>query len=149
MDDLVVAAFSCFVTRERAVLEQLVAPLPPLPALCAHIAHMLETSGPASRIWMSAWVAAPRRLELAAEIDRQMIADLDLLSGLLASGVTAGAFSLADPRASAFRILVLLDGILVQVSMRAEKTYGDVDSLIWDTVEREVGLRAGTLRPRE
>jgi hypothetical protein len=148
MDDLVVAAFSHFVTQERAALEQLIAPLPPLPALCAHIARTLEASGLASRIWMSAWVAAPRRPELAIEIDRQMLADLDMLSDLLARGVATGAFSLADPRASAFRILVLLDGILVQVSMRAEKTYGDVDSLIWDTVEREVGLRPGTLRPR-
>jgi hypothetical protein len=30
--------------------------------------------------------------------------------------------------------------------MRAEKTYGDVDSLAWETVEREVGLAPGALR---
>ena len=146
MDDLVVAAFRQVVTAERDEIERTITALPPLPALCSYIARSLENSHLVARVWMSAWVAAPRRPELAIEIDRHMLEGLDQLTALLRRGVDAGVFRLTDPRVSAFRILVLIDGILVQVSMRAEKTYGDVDSLIWETVEREVGLPEGTLR---
>ena len=146
MDGLVVAAFHQVVSAERDEVAQAIAALPPLPALCYYIARELDGAQLTARVWMSAWVAAPRRPELAIEIDRQMLEGLDMLTALLQRGVDSGVFRVADPRASAFRILVLIDGILVQVSMRAEKTYGDVDSLIWETVEREVGLPEGTLR---
>ncbi|WP_263455643.1 hypothetical protein [Streptomyces sp. LS1784] len=75
-----------------------------------------------------------------------MIAGLDVLADLLRRGHDAGVFFVPDPAASALRILVLVDGVLVQVSMRSETTYGDVHALVRDTVEREVGLPHGSLR---
>lgn len=145
MDELIMAAFAQFATAEHDELRAIIEPLPALPALCALVARQLDVSTRHARIWMGAWVAAPRRRELAEEVDRQMVLGLDLLTGLLARGADEGVFALADPRASAFRILVLLDGVLVQISMRAEKSYGDVAKLVWESVEREVGLTAGTL----
>ncbi|MFG2563361.1 TetR family transcriptional regulator C-terminal domain-containing protein [Streptomyces sp. NPDC048496] len=100
----------------------------------------------AARIWMSAWVAAPRRPELAAEVDRRMLDGLDVLAEILRRGQEDGVFQVADPAASALRILVLVDGVLVQMSMRADAPYGDVHALVWDTVEREVGMPNGSLR---
>jgi AcrR family transcriptional regulator len=145
MDELIVEAFSQLASAELGELQSIIRPLPALPALCAYVARHLGASNRYARIWMSAWVVAPLRPELAQEVDRQMLAGLDLLTGLLARGVREGVFKVADPRASAFRILVLFDGVLVQVSMRAEKSYGDVAALVWETVEREVGLTPGTL----
>ncbi|MEU9290537.1 TetR/AcrR family transcriptional regulator [Streptomyces sp. NPDC048275] len=145
MDELIMEAFAQFATVEHDELRSLTRSLPALPALCALVARQLNAPTRHARIWMSAWVAAPRRPELAEEVDRQMVVGLDLLTDLLARGADEGVFELSDPRASAFRILVLLDGVLVQISMRAEKSYGDVTKIVWETVEREVGLTAGTL----
>ncbi|MFJ9566378.1 TetR/AcrR family transcriptional regulator [Streptomyces fuscichromogenes] len=145
MDELIVEAFAQFADAEHDELRSIIQSLPVLPALCGLVTRQLNAPTRYARIWMSAWVAAPRRPELAKEIDRQMLAGLDLLTGLLGRGADEGAFQLSDPRESAFRILVLLDGVLVQISMRAEKSYGDVTKLVWESVEREVGLTAGTL----
>jgi len=145
MDELIMEAFAQVANAEHDDMRSIVASLPTLPALCALVVRQLNIPTRHARIWMSAWVAAPRRPELAEEVDRQMVVGLDLLTGLLARGVDEGVFELTDPRASAFRILVLLDGVLVQISMRAQKSYGDVTKLVWESVEREVGLAAGTL----
>ena len=144
MDELIVEAFTQFAAAENDTLQS-ITQLPALPALCGYVARQLNVPTRSARIWMSAWVAAPRRPELATEVDRRMLEGLDRLASLLARGTDEGVFDLPDPRASAFRILVLLDGVLVQISMRAEKSYGDVTKLVWETVEREVGLAAGTL----
>ncbi|MFF1400053.1 hypothetical protein ACFVZD_40485 [Streptomyces sp. NPDC058287] len=53
---------------------------------------------------------------------------------------------MADPKASALRILVLVDGVLVRTSMRGDAPYGDVHALVWGTVEREVGMPNRSLR---
>ncbi|MFF5007147.1 TetR/AcrR family transcriptional regulator [Streptomyces phaeochromogenes] len=145
MDELIMEAFAQFATAEHDEVYSKVESLPALPALCALVAWHLDLPTKNARIWMSAWVAAPRRPELAEEVDRQMVVGLDLLTGLLARGADEGVFALADPRTSAFRIQVLLDGVLVQISMRAQKSYGDVTKIVWEAVEREVGLAAGTL----
>ncbi|MEU9343405.1 TetR family transcriptional regulator [Streptomyces sp. NPDC048278] len=145
MDELIVEAFAQFTGAEHDELRSIIEPLPALPALCGLVARQLNAPLRYARVWMSAWVAAPRRPELAEEVDRRMVDGLDLLTDLLTRGNGEGVFRLTDPRASAFRILVLLDGVLVQISMRAEKSYGDVTRLVWETVEREVGLTAGTL----
>jgi AcrR family transcriptional regulator len=145
MDELIMEAFAQFATAEYDEMRSIVGSLPALPALCALVARQLNLPSRNARIWMSAWVAAPRRPELAEEVDRQMVVGLDVLADLLARGADEGVFELSDPRTSAFRILVLLDGVLVQISMRAEKAYGDVTKIVWEAVEREVGLAAGTL----
>ncbi|WP_066941361.1 TetR/AcrR family transcriptional regulator [Microtetraspora fusca] len=147
VDDLVVAAFAQTASAQNDQDRQACQSLPPTDALRALIQRSLSMGSANARIWMSAWVAAPRRPDLAREVDKQMIDGLDVLTDLLRRGHDAGVFRVSDPAASALRILVLVDGVLVQVSMRSETTYGDVHALVWDTVEREVGLPLGSLRP--
>jgi AcrR family transcriptional regulator len=148
MEELVAAAFAHFATAQQNRLSGAVDPLPPLPALCAYVAWHLGAGRANARVWMSAWTTAPRRPELAAEVDRQMIAGLDYLRALLSRGDAAGVFTVPNPELSAYRILVVMDGLLVQIHMRPRTRYGDIDSLAWDTVEREVGLPGGVLRGR-
>ncbi|MFI9630605.1 TetR/AcrR family transcriptional regulator [Streptomyces sp. NPDC052042] len=147
VDDLVVAAFTQTASAQNDQDEDACRNLPPTDALRALLQRSLSMGSANARVWMSAWVAAPRRPELAREVDRQMIAGLETLTDLLRRGHDADVFRVPDPAASALRILVLVDGVLVQVSMRSETTYGDVHALVWDTVEREVGLPGGSLRP--
>ncbi|WP_051580570.1 TetR/AcrR family transcriptional regulator [Pseudonocardia acaciae] len=147
-EELIIAAFRHFADEERDECRRETAPLEPLPALRAYLLRgMRHPRRPTvARLWMSAWIAAPRRQGLAAEVDRQMRADQELLRDLLARGIAEGVFELADPAVSAHRILVLFDGILVQLSMRKTDTiYDDIGDLGWETVEHEVGLPAGAL----
>jgi len=147
VDDLVVAAFAQAAARQNDLHRQALHELPPAEALTALVGRALAMGRGAARVWMSAWVAAPRRPELAAEVDRRMLDGLDVLAEILRRGRADGAFQLADPVVSALRILVLVDGVLVQMSMRADTPYGDVHTLVWDSVEREVGMPGGSLRP--
>ncbi|WP_329567647.1 TetR/AcrR family transcriptional regulator [Streptomyces sp. NBC_01361] len=146
VDDLVVAAFAQTAAAHNDRDRQALHELPPAEALAALVGRMLGLGTEKARIWMSAWVAAPRRPELAAEVDRRMLDGLDVLTEILRLGRAEGAFQMADPKASALRILVLVDGVLVQTSMRGDAPYGDVHALVWDTVEREVGMPNGSLR---
>lgn len=147
VDELVVAAFAQAATGQNEQDETACSTLPALDALRALVQRTLAMDSTDARLWMSAWVAAPRRPELAREVDKQMLAALDILTGLLAKGHALGVFDAPNPTGSAVRILTLFDGFVVQLSMRSHAAYGDIHSLIWDTVEREVGLPAGSLRP--
>ncbi len=65
--------------------------------------------------WMDAWSSSPRHPAV-----REMAAKLNggwqqLLEEVLQQGVTSGEFVCADPRASAWRLLALLDGLTIQV----------------------------------
>jgi AcrR family transcriptional regulator len=146
VDDLVAAAFAQAAAAHTGLNRQALHELSPAEALTALVGRALAMGREAARVWMSAWVAAPRRPELAVEVDRRMLDGLDVLAEILRRGQADGAFRLADPVVSALRILVLVDGVLVQMSMRADTPYGDVHTLVWDTVEREVGMPNGSLR---
>lgn len=121
--------------------------LPPVEALTEVLRRAL--AGPrdtALTIWMSAWVAANRRPKLAAEVDRQMRAGVDLLAGLLERGRATGELATTDSETSAWRILVTLDGIAVQRSIHpAIHPPGDLTVVVAQVAERELGLAAGTL----
>ena len=145
VDDLVTAAFEQTAHAQHAADEQACRDLAPIDALRAVIMRALSMATPAARIWMSAWVAAPRRPELSERVEKRMRAGLDLLADLLRRGHAEGVFRVPEPAVSALRILVLLDGVIVQTSMRSGTAYGDVHALVWDTVERETGLPPGTL----
>jgi AcrR family transcriptional regulator len=147
VDDLVTAAFEQTAQTQHDEDERACRDLSPVDALQALVLRALDMATPAARIWMSAWVAAPRRPELSERVEKRMRAGLDLLADLLRRGHHAGVFQVPEPAVSALRILVLLDGVLVQTSMRSGTAYGDVHTLVWDTVEREVGLTRGRLRP--
>jgi AcrR family transcriptional regulator len=148
MDELTVAALEHHAGTTREELRQTLEALPPLPALCTYVVRMLEMTRSSARIWMSAWITGTRRADLAAEMVRQDQQDVALLADLLRRGQAVNAFRLDDPEASALRVLVVLDGITVQISRRSRDELGFVSVLMWDTVEREVGLPIGTLRPR-
>lgn len=145
-DDLIAATFGRLAALEHAALQERISNLPPCAALATHVSSHLAVSEGDARLWMSAWVAAPQRPELAAEVDKWMLAGLEMLADLLNQGKQSGDFTIDDGRASAYRILVLLDGIVVQLSMRAAHYFGDIDPVVWVAVEHEVGLEPGTLQ---
>lgn len=114
--------------------------------LRALLAQLLgDDRDPISLLMLDGWHAGRRRPALQAAVEEMMTAWLDRLAGLLREGAEEGAWRVADPVASATRILSVVDGLGIQAVMRGAIDYGPVRDLVTTVTERELGLRAGTL----
>lgn len=98
------------------------------------------------QLWLDAWAEAARRPALqrtSRELNERWQA---LLAGILRDADVDGLIDVADVEAAAWRILSLLDGLLLQVA-----AHGDVlsreqaDQWARDGIERELGLAPGSL----
>lgn len=148
IDDVIAEAFREVVTADIARVADGLGDLPPRDALAAFLDRSMA-AGRASvlALWMSAWVAAPRRPALAREVDRQMAAGVDVLAGVITAGVRTGEFTTSDAAQSAWRILVTLDGIAIQRTVRPPTSppATDLIHVVHQVAENELGLPAGAL----
>jgi AcrR family transcriptional regulator len=100
------------------------------------------------QIWLDAWAEASRRPALRRTSRRLNEEWQRALAGIIREGVDAGVMVCPDPDASAWRILSLLDGLVLQVV-----AHGDVvsreqaDAWSRTAAESELGIRAGLLSP--
>ena len=100
------------------------------------------------QIWLDAWAEASRRPALQRTSRRLNEEWQRALAGIIREGVACGQMQCADPDASAWRILSLLDGLVLQVV-----AHGDVVSReqadAWSRLgaERELGIATGLLSP--
>ena len=100
------------------------------------------------QLWLDAWAEAARRPALRRTSRRLNEEWQRALAGIISDGVAAGQMTCEDPDASAWRILSLLDGLMLQVV-----AHGDVVSAqqadAWSRLaaERELGVPAGRLSP--
>ena len=100
----------------------------------------------AFQLWLDAWAEAARRPAVQATSRRLNLAWQDLLERTIVAGVARGAMVCADPRAAAWRILSLLDGLALQVVAHGTLlTREDVDRWVAGAAEAELGLPPGTL----
>jgi len=150
VDDVIVEAFRWVVTADTHRLGDGLDGLRPLDALSEFLRRSLSPDRePALTMWMSAWVAAPRRQKLAHEVEHQMKDGIHLLARLLERGVEAGDFRVSDNERTAWRILVMLDGAAVQRTIRFRAhPIDDLTELVSQVAERELGLPPGALLSR-
>jgi AcrR family transcriptional regulator len=148
-DELVAAAFAHAVTAERDEVFGHAAlagrPVGQLRRLLEAWLH--RDRDPVSLLWLDAWQASRRRPALMAEVGRQMNADLDRLSAVIADGITAGDFPVERPGEPALQILSLIDGLSVQAATRETLDYTAVRAMAIATTERLLALPPGTLAP--
>lgn len=147
IDDVIVEAFRQVVATDIERLAAGLDELPPTAALTEFLRRSLARHrNQVLALWMSAWVAASRRPKLASEVDTQMAAGVDVLAQLVERGRLAGEFSTGDSEQTAWRILVTLDGIAVQRTIRTPAPHaGDLSHVVTQVAERELGLPTGTL----
>jgi AcrR family transcriptional regulator len=148
-DELVAAAFAHAAAAERDEVFASAAltgyPVDQVRRLLAAWLH--EDRDPVSLLWLDAWQASRRRPALMDEVARQMNADLDRLSALVAAGMAESDFPVAGAaRDIALQILSLVDGLSVQAATRAALDYTAVRTMVAATTESLLGLGAGTLR---
>ena len=147
-DDLVAAAFGFAAAAEReAILRGIDPAAPPLAQMRYIVAHLLDDSADAtSLLWLDAWQATRRRPLLRAEVAAQMRGWQEGMISVIRRGVAAGVFGVTDPRRTSVRIMALIDGFSIQAAMRSQIVYDAVRDLVFETIARELGLPANTLR---
>ncbi|HEY2280829.1 MAG TPA: TetR family transcriptional regulator C-terminal domain-containing protein [Streptosporangiaceae bacterium] len=145
-DELVAIAFATAVTAERdEVYARAQDGASPTDQLRLLLDNYVDPARDAvALLWLDAWQASRRRPALHDEVARQMNHDLDQLSELIATGQQTGEFRTRDSRATAMRILALVDGLSVQAAIRDAFDYTDVQRMLWRSVEHELGLDEGT-----
>lgn len=102
---------------------------------------------PAAVIWLDAWSHARTNADLREEVNRQMLAGHRRVVELLAAGVAEGAYPAADLDAVAWRLLTLLDGVIVHTTLRVNVVLADTYRAVAGLLENDLGLPAGTLGP--
>ena len=148
MDEVFAAAFEVAAGRDLEVTTAAVAAAPsPIGQLMAFFASYARTDQDwSSQLWLDAWADAVRRPALGDTSRRLNTAWQQLVVRIIRDGVVAGAFHCADPDATAWRLLSLLDGL----SLQAVAHRGLVDRatvLAWAiaAAEDELALERGAL----
>ena len=108
---------------------------------------MREGSGDfGMQIWLDAWAEASRRPALRRTSRRLNEEWQRALAEVIHAGVVGGEMHCDDPDASAWRILSLLDGLILQVVAHGDVlTREQADAWSRTAAERELGLRPGVL----
>jgi AcrR family transcriptional regulator len=100
----------------------------------------------AFQLWLDAWSEAARRPALRETSVKLNVAWQELVAGIISEGVELGLFDCPDPGAAAWRIISLLDGLILQVV--AHRTTLDRSTMLgWarERTEVELGLEPGSL----
>jgi len=152
MDDVLAAAFERVAATDLAVSADLVAgAASPLAGLRAFFdSYTPADKDWAFQLWLDAWAEAARRPALQATSRRLNLAWETLLEATIRAGVVDGSFACPDPRAAAWRILSLLDGLALQIVAHGTTiTRSDVVTWASGAAERELGLVPGSLQARD
>ncbi|MFB8244257.1 TetR family transcriptional regulator C-terminal domain-containing protein [Streptomyces sp. NPDC001046] len=117
-EQLVAAAFRHAAEADLAHLRRLLGRRAPALRRLRSAVRWYAPTGQAKgwRLWIEGWAAAlrePALREVTEDLDRQWKA---ALTEVMAEGVAAGEFPCPDPRAAAFRLTALLDGLAVQLT---------------------------------
>ncbi|MER8188638.1 TetR/AcrR family transcriptional regulator [Kitasatospora sp. NPDC094015] len=147
IDELLCEAFACAVTGEReSLLPQADAVLAPTRRL-GRLLHRLngEDFVDFGRLWLNARHLSRYRPTLNAVVAEQEAIMRDALTAVIEDGVRTGEFTTPDPLGACLVILVAIDGLGTYANDTSPFTHPALDTLVFTTAERELGLPAGTL----
>ncbi|MFE4949502.1 TetR/AcrR family transcriptional regulator [Leifsonia sp. NPDC056665] len=146
MDGLVAETFTSIVGAEIAELRSLLAAArSPAAGLATLLRTLLDgTRDDVTVVWVEAWALGRRNIVLGAAVRDQMDAWSDVIEGVIVDGVAAGSFRVEDPRAVAWQLLGMLDGLNAQALVRWGGA-ADRGSLLAHAVEGMLGVERGVL----
>ena len=127
LENLIVEAFRHAAESDLARLHEILAGSGDV---SKRLRALLSWYGPTSKadgwlLWIEAWAASLRDPQLRAVAQRLDLRWREAVVALIAEGVDAGVFTCADPRASAWRLTALLDGLAVQMVARDDAITAD------------------------
>jgi AcrR family transcriptional regulator len=142
-DDLVAEAFAEVanedLTRVRAAVQASCGP-------AARLSTLIDAFTPPDAewpflLWIDAWAAAARHESVGVASRSVNLRWLELFEKTFGDGVSDGTFRCPEPRASAWRMLALLDGLAIQVLTRqSDLSRATATSLVREAARREAGL---------
>ena len=155
MDEVLAAAFDQAASGDLEGARTAVAARPdPISKLEAFIqSYASEQSDWTMQLWLDAWAEAGRRPALRAVSQRINGEWHELVRSIIDDGVAHGAFRAAQPTASAWLLLSMLDGMTVQV-VAHDALISRAELVAWakDAAARELGIGdqggARSRRPR-
>jgi AcrR family transcriptional regulator len=150
MDDVLADAFARAARVDLSTVSEAVGRAAgPLEAMLA----FFETYAPVEsdwtfQLWLDAWSEAGRRPAVRETSARLNVAWQELVAGVVREGMTEGVFTCDDADAAAWRIISLLDGLVLQV-VAHRTTVTRQRMLDWArrATEVELGLERGALDP--
>ncbi len=142
MDHVLAASFEQAAQSDLDHARSLVAAASePADALTALMEGYTSDDGTTMQLWLDAWSEASRRPVLQEVSRRLNLAWHRLLVEVIERGVESGQFTCADPVASAWRILSVLDGMALQ-SVAHGEVVDHADASAWSAAAAalELGL---------
>jgi len=146
MDGLVAETFVSVVAAEIDEMRALLAAEPnPVRGLAALMSTLLDGSrDDVTVIWVEAFALGRRNTALGSVVRDQMDAWRDVIEDVIGAGVASGDFRAEDPRAVAWQLLGMIDGLNAQALVRwggaAER-----GSQLAHALEGMLGLGSGAL----
>ena len=107
------------------------------------LAALVPSLTPEQRFWHDALSAAVRHRELRARARALSIAYLDHVEAVIRDGIREGSIVCGDPRTSAWRIILLVDGLVPMIFVVGLIDLAEARLLLAGVVERELGLEPG------
>lgn len=145
MDELVADTFTAVVGTELDELRGLEASAPPVRRLAAVLRSVVDgTRDDVTLVWIEAYALGRRSEPLALAVRAAMDDWQRMLRDLLADGIAAGAFRIADPADVAWQLLGMIDGLNAQALVRWG-AMPDRSTLLLHAVEGMLDLTRGTL----
>jgi AcrR family transcriptional regulator len=150
MDDLVAETFSSVVAAETDEVRELLAVAgDPASRVAVLVATLLDPGrDDVTVVWVEAWTLGRRNPALGRAVRTQMDAWRAVIEGVISAGAETGAFHVDDPRAVAWQLLGMVDGLNAQALVRWGGA-ADRGSLLAHAVEGMLGLARGALLPQE
>lgn len=120
----------------------------PTRRLASVIGEFASTDAVANaRTWVDALQLGRGNEAMREAVLARMAADRDEMADIIRAGFHAGEFTGEDPERSARRILVVLDGYLMQFLVAEDREVRErLRRVVWDLAERELALSDGALR---
>jgi len=155
MDELLAAAFDQAAGQDleatRAAMANCHGPVQELTAFFSTYARAEQEW--TFQLWLDAWSEAARRPDVRETSRRLNVAWQQLLVQTISAGAKDGVLVCPDPEAAAWRVLALLDGLVLQ-AVAHRVPIGREQVIAWAVAhaETELGLPAGSVerfrRPR-
>ena len=148
IDDLLCEAFARAVTGERdALLPSTEAGLPPTRRLSLLLNRLgSEDFVALGRLWLNARHLSRYRPNLRNTVAEQEAIMRDTLTAVIEDGVRSGDFAPTDALEACVIILVTIDGLGSYANDDLRFTHPALDTIVFTTAERELGLPPGALR---
>jgi AcrR family transcriptional regulator len=121
-DRLLAQAFAYAAEQDLVHLDRIVASRSkPLTKLRAILKVYAPTgNSKAWSMWIDGWATSMRVPEVEAVSRRLDLRWKEALTEVISDGVEASAFTCADPRGAAWRLIALIDGLAVQISVHRD-----------------------------